>query len=176
MVSEHVTHPWDVHKCMQLARTNSFMLGVYITSSLHHIFVLLDPNSSCVNGQVRLTGGRSRFEGRVEICVGGQWGTFCEDRFWDNVDAQVICRQIGYSNPQEALAVTAREYGAGVGRIFRNGFSCSGHEARITECPLVTIGFFGFCSHSQDVGVICNGTKNIILINTVCDKHAEQMF
>ena len=122
-------------------------------------FVPLDPNSPCMNGQVRLFDGRNQFEGRVEICVGGQWGTFCEDRFWDNTDAQVICRQLGYENPLEALAVTAREYGPGVGRIFRNGLNCSGRENRITECPLVNAGFFGFCTHAQDTGVICNGTK-----------------
>ena len=48
-----------------------------------------------VEGEIRLRGGSTSREGRVEICLRGMWGTVCDDG-WGTSDARVVCRQLGY--------------------------------------------------------------------------------
>ena len=48
----------------------------------------------CVEGNIRLEGGTSHLEGRVEICLNNDWGTVC-DQMWGLTDAGVVCRQLG---------------------------------------------------------------------------------
>ena len=43
-----------------------------------------------------MIGGSGPNEGRVEVCMGQAWGTVCHDG-WDNTDATVVCRQLGFS-------------------------------------------------------------------------------
>lgn len=45
--------------------------------------------------EVHLVGGGSRYEGRVEIVRNGMQGTVCDDD-WDDNDATVVCRMLGF--------------------------------------------------------------------------------
>ena len=54
----------------------------------------IDP--PCSHGDIRLVGGATDNEGRVQVCVNKQWGMVCNNR-WSVEDAQVVCRQLGYS-------------------------------------------------------------------------------
>ena len=50
-----------------------------------------------------LSEGRLRV-GRVEVCVGGRYGTVCDD-FWDFKGASVVCRQLGFSPFGKTLTI-----------------------------------------------------------------------
>ena len=44
---------------------------------------------------VRLMGGETDAEGRLEVSYNGTWGTVCNADF-DTVDTRVVCRQPGF--------------------------------------------------------------------------------
>lgn len=59
---------------------------------------------NCSDGALQLMGGVTVSEGRVEICMDGVFGTVCDNN-WDNSDAIVVCRQLGFA-PQGELRNT----------------------------------------------------------------------
>ena len=65
-----------------------------------HVFIIscfLSGNEAR-EGEIRLNrtyGNNNAWEGRVEIFLGGEWGTVCERQAYSE-DAMVVCRQLGY--------------------------------------------------------------------------------
>ena len=62
----------------------------------------------CRDGQLRLAGGSTPYEGRVEVCQNELWGTIC-DNPWNNDAATVVCTQLGHSR-QSKLVMTPNTF------------------------------------------------------------------
>lgn len=66
-------------------------------------------------GAVLLGGGNTNCEGPVEIFLNAEWGTTDEDP-WDNDDAEVESRQLGY--PYGGVVYRGAHFGEGSGSIW----------------------------------------------------------
>ncbi|XP_019614673.1 PREDICTED: scavenger receptor cysteine-rich domain-containing group B protein-like [Branchiostoma belcheri] len=109
------------------------------------------------HSRIRLVGGSSRKEGRVEVRPADSmtWGTVCHNQF-DMKDADVVCKMLGYPS---ALQVRKNAYfGPGRGPVYMDDLQCNGNENSLFNCsyPGWTIHDSN-CNHDQDVGVGCTG-------------------
>ncbi|KAI6656892.1 hypothetical protein LOD99_16194 [Oopsacas minuta] len=115
----------------------------------------------CQCDHVKLVGGTSNLEGRVEVFYNGIWGTICDD-YWGFYDAQVVCRQLGYVSTTRAS--TNAEFGNDAsGPILLDNVQCIGTETDILDCPHHGIGTHN-CDHSEDAGVVCSDDFSLRLV------------
>ena len=111
----------------------------------------------CANGEVRLFGTDVSYEGTLEVCFNGVWGTVCHDR-WDNTDATTVCNILGYNDTGAGIGTRANFFiTTNRGRpILLDEVGCRGNETNILQCLSVDPGIHD-CSHILDAGVMCDG-------------------
>ncbi|XP_063435793.1 uncharacterized protein LOC134716719 [Mytilus trossulus] len=110
----------------------------------------------CYNGtgmDVRLVGGNSPSEGRVEVARDGVWGTICDNK-WSQYDANVVCQQLGLGKGSIHIS---SYHGQGNGSVLMDGLQCDGTESDIFDCPNLGWGVSASSckDHSKDAGVSC---------------------
>lgn len=92
-----------------------------------------DLGIACSKGGVgvRVAGGRPRAGGRLEVRLPGfEWASVCDAGF-DDLDAQVVCRTLGYEG--EAIATRGADTS---GPVWNVALDCTGAETRLDECRL----------------------------------------
>ena len=61
-----------------------------------NLLIVYSHAESCTDGTVRLSGSPVKNSGHVEICIETTWTSLCVQS-WDFKDAQVVCKELGYS-------------------------------------------------------------------------------
>lgn len=108
-------------------------------------------------------------EGRVEVFVAGSWGAVCDD-FWFDIDASVVCRQIGFAGPAIShvyviplttivliymYMTLCREatHGESIHSFVLDDVACSGDERLLTEC---SHKLQNSCNKGEEASVECS--------------------
>ncbi|XP_059173734.1 uncharacterized protein LOC131954198 isoform X1 [Physella acuta] len=122
----------------------------------NHVFICGgDSYTQCYNEEVKITnfriGDGQESEGRVEVFASGMgvWGTVCDDD-WDDTDAGVFCRALGFDDG----VARSGSYKLGTGDILLDDVSCKGTEKSFSQCQHKGIATHN-CEHSEDAGVQC---------------------
>ncbi|XP_021255812.1 deleted in malignant brain tumors 1 protein-like isoform X3 [Numida meleagris] len=108
---------------------------------------------------LRLVGGGSQCDGRVEIFQRGTWGRVLDDE-WDMEDARVVCRQLRCGEAEAAyIPLRAKR---GTGPVGLRGVRCAGHEASLSLCNTSLANAKGIM---EDVGAVCRGSRRVRLVD-----------
>ncbi|XP_068280364.1 scavenger receptor cysteine-rich type 1 protein M130-like [Nyctibius grandis] len=119
-------------------------------------------SGSAAFASLRLVGGGSRCDGRVEIFQHGMWGRVLDDQ-WDVQEASVVCRQLRCGEAETAYNPPKPE--RGTGPVGLRGVRCAGHEANLTLCNTSLPESALAAGVAEDVGVICRGSRRVRLVN-----------
>ncbi|XP_067009482.2 protein bark beetle [Anabrus simplex] len=106
---------------------------------------------------VRLVGGRTEMEGRLQVRIGRTWGTVC-NYGWDIVDAALVCHQLGLVlNPDDWFLQRADIPASGTSEnVILSNVRCTEDDIDITKCRAEHVAEFeNSCSHENDVGLRC---------------------
>lgn len=87
----------------------------------------------------------------IEVYHNGEWRTICDDS-WDDNDATVVCRQLGFLGP--GTAVCCGQYGHGADQVWLSDVTCTGFESNIGACGNSGWGNHN-CVQANNAGVRC---------------------
>lgn len=106
---------------------------------------------------VRLIGSNgepTRYYGRLEVFMHGEWGTVCDDMVGNGL-ARTVCRDLRGGDTLTAQVIT-NTYNFSVNvpfHIWMDDVRCTGFEASIYDCERSYE--MHDCSHKEDVAVNC---------------------
>ena len=104
---------------------------------------------------MRLVGGKTPNEGRIEIkAFHYPYGGICDDGFGLE-EAHVVCRQAGFPLGAREAAINSKFGGGDPGQqILLDELDCEGSEFSLLECTFDPWTRHD-CSHKEWAGVVC---------------------
>lgn len=94
-------------------------------------------------------------EGIVQVYYNNTWGSVCDDQ-WTKQDADVVCRELGYTS---SSAAQSGEAGYQEHRpTWTNNVQCVGNESSLFSCPHDGWKLNGSCGNNQRAGLVCSGS------------------
>ncbi|XP_067884749.1 lysyl oxidase homolog 3B-like isoform X4 [Heterodontus francisci] len=120
---------------------------------------------------IRISGGRTRFEGRLEILTTvyngtQQWGLICGEG-WGTLEAMVACRQLGIGYANHGVQETWYwDADTGATEMVLSGVKCTGNEMTLSQCQ--NHGANVKCKKTGTrfaAGVICSETSSDLILN-----------
>lgn len=106
---------------------------------------------------IRLLGGTTETEGRLQIKINEEWGTVC-NYGWTMKNAALVCQQLGFAlNPEDWFLKPSETPSAGTSEnVVLSNVQCDDFDLDITKCKAETKGNFEYsCTHENDVGIRC---------------------
>ena len=116
-----------------------------------------------MEGSIRLRGGRSPLEGRVEIYLDREWGTIGVNG-WGLEDANVTCRQLGFLTAISALGGGYFQPAPLGTPVHLDHMECDGDEGSVIGCKGQVVQRQRYGPHDQDSGVICAGELDFVCL------------
>uniref|UniRef100_A0A3B4G5I5 Soluble scavenger receptor cysteine-rich domain-containing protein SSC5D n=1 Tax=Pundamilia nyererei TaxID=303518 RepID=A0A3B4G5I5_9CICH len=126
-------------------------------------------NSTDRHSNVRLAGGSTRCDGRVEYFNKGQWGTVCAES-WDINDAAVVCRQLDCGRPHKLL-----QLGPGTGQTWTDQIECNGKESTLNQCQQRPYRD-RTCNNTVVAGVFCTEQVRLVGGSGECSGRVEVFY
>ena len=107
---------------------------------------------------VRLVGGNSENEGRVEIYYNNTWGTVCRNS-WGSSDSNTVCRQLGYTGATRSYLSPFVDHQSTP--IWMDRVGCGAYDICLGKCSFTGFGK-NRCRHSDDIFVNCKEIPNTL--------------
>ncbi|XP_042186327.1 lysyl oxidase homolog 3B-like isoform X7 [Oncorhynchus tshawytscha] len=122
-----------------------------------------------LENSIRLTGGRTRYEGRVEVLsteANGTriWGLICGGA-WSTKEAMVACRQLGLGYANHGLQETWYWDSSNVTEMVMSGVKCTGNEMSLSHCQHHRTVSCQKTAAKFSAGVICSETASDLVLN-----------
>ncbi|XP_044231148.1 lysyl oxidase homolog 3B isoform X3 [Thunnus albacares] len=122
-----------------------------------------------LENSIRLTGGRTRYEGRLEVLSTDSngtesWGLICGET-WTTKEAMVACRQMGLGYANQAAQETWYWDSSNVTEMVMSGVKCTGNEMSLRQCQHHKTVSCQKVAAKFAAGVICSETASDLVLN-----------